>query len=68
MKNYRDGWTSEDWDTLTESSSALFSSAAELDNSIRGGGGGFSPSQLLAFTAKIEEITKQLNHFARSYY
>lgn len=30
MKNTKDGWASEDWDMLTESSSALFGAVAEL--------------------------------------
>lgn len=68
MRNYKDGWTSQDWDTLTESTSALFSAVAELDNGVGGGGGGFSPTDLSAHLAKIEALTKKLQAIASSYY
>jgi hypothetical protein len=62
-----DGWTSLDWDTLELYSRSLTKTASDLDNCIGGGGGGFTPHELLDLADRADAAAKRLRELAKNY-
>ena len=74
MKNYqvarnwnRDGWTETDWDHITECAENLRAIAAEFDNAVGGGGGGFDPSELAELSKRAQRIVDWMKRVSGGY-
>ena len=68
MRNWRvDGWTEKDWGTITECAESLRAIAAELDNAVGGGGGGFEPSELAELSVRAQRCIAWMQHTAEGY-
>ena len=63
----RDGWTTLDWDTVEIYSRSLSKTASDLDNAIGGGGGGFTPHELLDLADRADAAAKRLRELAKTY-
>ena len=62
-----DGWTALDWDTVEVYSRALTKAASDLDNGVGGGGGGFTPHDLLDVADNLTAVANRLRELARNY-
>ena len=68
MRNWNyDGWTSEDWDKLDVESGDLRSIAAQFDNAVGGGGGGFQPGELSEVIDRMLASAERLKRIRANY-
>lgn len=68
MRNWRvDGWTEKDWGTITECAESLRAIAAELDNAVGGGGGGFEPSELAELSKRAQAVADRAERISGGY-
>ena len=63
-----DGWSTVDFDCLTEDSATLNALAREFDNAIGAGGGGFTPAELAEFQDRLEAMVGRIKRIRNSYY
>lgn len=63
----RDGWTTLDWETVEIYHRSLSKTATELGDRIGGGGGGFSPHELLDLADRADAAAKRLRELAKNY-
>lgn len=62
-----DGWTALDWQTVEVYSRALLKAGNDLDDGVGGGGGGFTPDDLLDAADNLTAIANRLRELAKSY-
>lgn len=68
MRNWNlDGWKEIDWQAVEVYSRALTKTASDLDNGVGGGGGGFTPHELLDLADRADAIAKRLRELAKNY-
>lgn len=68
MRNWNsDGWTTEDWDKLDAETGDLRSIAAQFDNAVGGGGGGFQPGELQEVIDRIQASLDRLKRVRANY-
>jgi len=63
----RDGWTTLDWDAVEIYHRSLSKTANELGERIGGGGGGFTPHELLDLADRADAAAKRLRELAKNY-
>lgn len=62
-----DGWTALDWQTVEVYSRTLLKAGSDLDNGVGGGGGGFTPDDLLDIADRTAAIAARLRELAKNY-
>lgn len=63
----RDGWTTLDWDAVELYHRSLAKTVTELGDRIGGGGGGFTPHELLDLADRADAAAKRLRELAKTY-
>lgn len=62
-----DGWSTKDWNSITDDADGLTAITAQLHAAIGGGGGGFTPAELKEFAERIEMTANRLKRIQATY-